>query len=208
MEKKKMKLWKKILIGVLVLASIFLILIARKFIIITRLVNVSKQYANKTNYSVISSSIQRDMGYLQKSYNKDGNFLTQMKIYSKKSDNVVTVTSYKNGNDKIYIIENGEERKISRDSQVDSKGVINSIYSFYGDHTMDNLKNAITSRITIDDYNGKECYLIQMDNNLMLWVDKTTGLVYRQISGGFGVTEFIYEFDIVNDNDIKKPDIF
>lgn len=83
MEKKTMKLWKKILIVALVVCAIFLILIARKFIIITRLSNISKEYANKTNYIETVSYVQGSNTYIRTSYNKDGNILLEMKIIGK-----------------------------------------------------------------------------------------------------------------------------
>ena len=60
------------------------------------------------------------------------------------------------------------------------------------------------SRITTDNCNNTECYLIELDN-LKMWVDKDSGLVLREINGSF-VTERFYEFDIVKDEDIIKPD--
>ncbi len=205
MEKNEKNLWKKVIIGFLIILVIFLIFIARKFIIIKKLTNVSKENVNKTNYIVTSSLTQNGNGYTEKSYNKDGNFLTKMKFSGKSFDDIVKYISYKNGNDELYIVEEGQNIKTSTESQSYSKGIIRSMSSYFGDNIMDNLKDAIMSKITSTDYyNGKKCYLIQRDN-LMLWVDKTTGLVYRQINGDFGVTEFIYEFDTVTDNDIKKP---
>lgn len=204
MEKKTIELWKKILIGALILFLIIGILIVRKFIIITKLVNISKEYENKTNYYVISSSIQKDMMLIQKSYNRDGNFLTETKFYGKTLDDVITFTSYKSGNDELGIVQRGANKEIKAESILKSKAPIISVYSYFGDRTIENIKEAATSRITTKDYNGKECYLIESDM-LTLWVDKDTGLVYRQINGGFGLTEFIYEFDVVND--IKRPQI-
>ena len=64
---------------------------------------------------------------------------------------------------------------------------------------------AITSRITTDECNNKECYKIET-NGLILWIDKDTGLINRQING-FGVAEIDYAFDVVNNNDIIKPSI-
>lgn len=39
-----------------------------------------------------------------------------------------------------------------------------------------------------------------------MWVEKDTGLIIREINGGI-VAERFYEFDIVKDEDIIKPDI-
>jgi len=202
MEKEKVKLLTKILIVLLLLFAIFIILIARKFIIMIKLVNVSQQYENKTNYLVVTSLIQKDMICMEKSYNKDGNFLTERKIYGKSLDDVVTFTSYKNGDNEIDIIQRGENKEIKDKLTEEIRGSIISAYSCFGGKI--DLKTAITSRVTTNDYNGKKCYLIE-EKGRTLWVDKDTGLVYRLINGGFGLKEFIYEFDVVNE--IKKPNI-
>ena len=83
MEKKEMKLWKKILIVALVLFAIFVLFTVRKFIVITKLVNVSKEYAHKTNYLEIASNIQESNSYIRTLYNKDDKMLTEMKIIGK-----------------------------------------------------------------------------------------------------------------------------
>lgn len=115
MEKKKMKLWKKILIGVLIVIAIFLIFVTRRFIIITNLDNISKEYANKTNYIEIVSYAQGSNAYIRTLYNKNGNILSEMKIIGKISNQpniyTTTFTSYINGNDKISIVQRGEEKK-------------------------------------------------------------------------------------------------
>jgi hypothetical protein len=189
---------------VLVLIVIFVIIIARKFIIISKLVNVSKEYENKTNYIAITSSIQNNTISIKKSFNKDGNFLTETKMYGGTLDDVVTFTSYKYGNDEIGIIQKGDSKQIDDEAISKSNDTISSVYSLFGDKTSEIITKAINSRITTNDYNGKECYLIET-NGLTIWVDKDTGLVYRAINGDFGVTEFSYEFDTVNN--ITKPQI-
>lgn len=102
MEKKKMKLWKKILICVLVLLAIFLILITRKFIIITKLANISKEYTNKTNYLEVVSTIQENNTYIRTFYNKDGNILSEMKVIGKSKRSTKYIHDY------IYFIYKGK----------------------------------------------------------------------------------------------------
>ena len=63
----------------------------------------------------------------------------------------------------------------------------------------------ITSTITKEKYNDRDCYLIKVDNS-RTWVDKESGLVMRTMNGTW-ITERFYEFDVVKDEDIQKPDI-
>lgn len=202
MEKEKMKLWKKAVIVLLLLLAIFIILTARKYMIMKELVNASKEYENKTNYIAVTSLIQKDMVCMEKSYNKDGNFLTERKFYGKSFDDVVTFTSYKNGEDEMDIIQRGENKEIKDKLTEERRGSITSAYNCFAGKI--DLKTAISSRVTTNNYNGKECYLIE-ERGRTLWVDKDTGLVYRLINGAFGLREFVYEFDVVED--IKKPNL-
>lgn len=204
MENKKMKLWKKLLIIVLILCAILSIFIIRKFIIITNLVNESKEYADKTNYLAAVQSLQNGTVNMLKSYNKDGNYLTTMRVYGKDIKGERGLTRYKKDSEEIGIIQSGQEKVAILDGTVIGEVNVVNIFSTL-DNTMQQLQFAIMSRITTDNYNNIECYLIEVDNWKM-WVDKDTGLIIREINGGF-VAERFYEFDIVKDEDIIKPDI-
>ena len=199
-----MKLWKKILIVVLILCAILVICIVRKFIIIRNLVNESKEYANKTNYYAVVQSLQNGNVSMIKSYKKDGNYLTTWKTYGKDIQDERGLIRYKKDSEEIGIIQSGQEKiAILNGSVLGEVNVVN-IFSTLN-NTMQQLQVAIMSRITTDNYDNMECYLIELDNWKM-WVDKDTGLIVRDINGGI-VAERFYEFDIVKDEDIIKPDI-
>ena len=199
-----MKLWKKILIIVLILFAILAIFIVRKFIIITNLVNESKEYANKTNYFAVVQSLQNGNVNIIKSYNKEGNYLTTFRTYGKDIKDERGLIRYKKDSEEIGIIQSGQEKIAILDGSVLGEVNVVNIFSTF-DNTMQQLQFAVMSRITTDNYGNIECYLIELDNWKM-WVEKDTGLVIREINGGL-VAERFYEFDIVKDEDITKPDI-
>ncbi len=199
-----MKLWKKILIIVLVLFALLAIFTVRKFIIIKNLVNESKEYAGKTNYIAVVQSLQNGNVNMLKSYNKDGNYLTTMRTYGKDIQDERGLTRYKKDSEQIGIIQSGQEKIAMLDGSVLGEVNVVNIFSTL-DNTIMQLQFAIMSRITTDNYGNIECYLIEVDNWKM-WVEKDTGLVIREINGGI-VAERFYEFDIVKDEDIIKPDI-
>ena len=199
-----MKLWKKILIIVLILFAILAIFIVRKFIIITNLVNESKEYANKTNYFAVVQSLQNGNVNIIKSYNKDGNYLTTFRTYGKDIKDERGLIRYKKDSEEIGIIQSGQEKIAILDGSVLGEVNVVNIFSTF-DNTMQQLQFAVMSRITTDNYGNIECYLIELDNWKM-WVEKDTGLIIREINGGL-VAERFYEFDIVKDEDITKPDI-
>ena len=65
---------------------------------------------------------------------------------------------------------------------------------------------SIISRISTEECNNKETFLVVMPDDWKMWVDKDNGTIVREINSGF-VTERRYEFDIVKEEDIVKPDI-
>ena len=196
-----MKLWKKILIIVLILCAILAICIIRKFIIITNLVNISKEYANKTNYVAVVQSIQNGNVSIAKSYNKDGDLLTTLKSYAKDSQEERGLIKYEKDNEKVGIVYNGQEKVAIINQPVLATINIVTVYSTFNDF-LPRLELAVMSRISTDNVGN---YLIELDNWKM-WVDKDTGLVIREINGGL-ISERSYEFDNVKDEDIVKPDI-
>ena len=199
-----MKLWKKILKIALILFVIFAIFIVRKFIIITNLVNESKEYANKTNYFAVVQSLQNGNVNIIKSYNKDGNYLTTFRTYGKDIKDERGLIRYKKDSEEIGIIQSGQDKIAILDGSVLGEVNVVNIFSTL-DNTMQQLQFALISRITTDNYGNMECYLIELENCKM-WVEKDTGLIIREINGGL-VAERFYEFDIVKDEDITKPDI-
>lgn len=204
MENKKMKLWKKILIIVLILCVVLVIFITRKFVIISNLANKATEYVDRTNYLAVVQSLQNGNVNILKSYNKDGNYLTTMQVYGKDIQSERGLIVYNKDNEKIGIIQSGQEKIAIIDGSVIGEVNIVNIFST-DDNTIQQLQFAMMSRITTDNYNNIECYLIELDNWKM-WVDKDTGLIIREINGEL-VTERVYEFDIVKDEDIAKPDI-
>ena len=124
------------------------------------------------------------------------------KVSGEQNIYTTTFTSYVNGEDKITIVQREEEKEIEDEFEV-GNNLVKCAYNYW---LSDNhLLKAIISRITTTKYKNKECYEIET-NGITLWIDKDTGLVYRQING-FGVTEFSYEFDVVKDEDIVKPSV-
>ena len=204
MEKKKMKLWKKVLLVILALFVIFALLTLRKFIIITDILNKSEAYTSKTNYIATIYSIQNDSVTVLKSYNKDGNYLTHTQIYGIDILNERGITLYKNGDEKLGIIQSGEEKIAMKNDGFESSVKVIAVPDI--ENIMQRLQFAAMTRITTDYCNNIECYLIEIVDGWKMWVDKETGLMRREINGSI-VAERSYRFDVVSDEDIVKPDI-
>lgn len=201
MEKKKIKLWKKILFLILILIAIYAVFVLRRYIIITNLINKSKNYVNKTNYVTESCSLANDTVTLTKSYNIDGDLLAVHRVYSNNTPDVRSLTIYKKGDEKLGIIQSGEDKVLLETVEV-AVG-FSTINEF--DDIKFKLPMAFTSKIKTQECNGKECYLIEIEKDYKIYVEKETGIILRTMGMSY-ITNRKYTFDVVTDENIVKPD--
>lgn len=206
MEKKKMKLWQKILLIISIILVIFIILTLRKLIILFELDKTSKQFGEHENYYVETYTTQGNSINITKSYHKDTKYLTTIEISSINSTQKRIITLYSAEGEQISIYEFGNVKKVTVDKELVGENIsvnsyIPSNYGFYN-----TLLTAITSSIRKIEHNGKKCYIIEYDSNYQIWVDIETGLVVREINNSF-ITDYNYKFDIVKDENIEKPDL-
>ena len=206
MEKKKMKLWKKILLVVLAIFILYSIYIIRNFIIISNIVNVSKEYATKTNYIANLYSIQGNSVNVSKSYNKDGKYLSLIQTKVNDINNSIKLTVYKSDNEGLAIIESGDSKTAILNNNVIGGIYLNTFSNLYDGDILQKLFFSAITRISTEECNNIECYHIEISSGWKVWIDKENGTIVREINGGF-VTERRYEFDVVKDEDIVKPDI-
>jgi len=203
MEKKKMKLWKKILLAVLVLLIIFAIFTLRKYIIITNLINTSKDYVAKTNFMTDIYFLTNDSVGLTKIYHKDGKIFTTAQTFSHNILNERKTTAYANDNEKIVIVQSGEDKVALLNGNI-APVYVSTISEF--DDIKFKIPLAFTSKITTEECNNKDCYLIELSKDYKIWVEKETGIIIREMNIGH-IANRTYTFDVVTDEDIVKPDI-
>lgn len=203
MENKKMKSWRKILLLVLALLIVFAILTLKKYIIITKLINESKDYVGKTNFVLNTYSLTSNSVTVTKICNKDKDFLSTHKTYSNDMSEMRSMTVYNKDNEKIGIIESGED-KIALSNIVIGPTGVNTISEY--DDIKFKIPLAFTAKITTEKCDDKDCYLIELTKDYKIWVEKETGIVIREMDVAY-ITNRNYIFDIVKDEDIIKPDI-
>lgn len=206
MKKKKMKLWKKILLVLLAILVLFSIYVIRNFIIISELVNLSKEYAPKTNYLVNMYSVQNNNISIMKSYNKDGKYLTVLETKVNDINEIRKLTKFRNENDSVAIIQSDDKKYVMSDDNVIGSLQVVTFGSISDMNILQKLFFSTITKISTEKCNNKESYYIEMPDGWKLWVDKENGTIIREINGGF-VTERKYEFDVVKDENIVKPDI-
>ena len=203
MEKKKMKLWKKLLLVVLALLVVFAIFTLRKYIILTKLINTSKEYVSKTNFIVEIYSMSNDSVVLNKVYHKDENIFMTAQTYSHNFLNERKTTAYSKDNERIVIMQSGEDKVALLNGEI-APVYVSTISEF--DDIKFKIPLAFTSKITTEECNNKECYLIELSKDYKIWVEKETGIIIREMDISY-ITNRTYTFDVVRDENIVKPDI-
>ena len=206
MENKKMKLWKKILLVFLAMFILFSIYVIRNFIIISNIVNLSKEYVTKTNYIANLYSIQGDSVNISKSYNKDGKYLSLIQTKVNDINDTRKLTVYKSDNEGLAIIQTGDKKIAILNNNVIGGIQVVTFGSIADMNILQKLLFSAITRIDTEECNNKECYYIEISDGWKVWLNKENGTIVREINGGF-VTERSYEFDVVKDEDIVKPDI-
>lgn len=200
---KNGRLWKIILIVVLIMLVILIISIARKYIIMKKLIANCDEHFNKTNFMETYTYVQGDKMSIVKFYYKDGDFLEQYEFYDVKNNMKYLTTSYKKGNDTLTITQDGENKKI--ETETTEKGPWATISDMYGNLNILDLIMKLLG-MQIDYIDSENCYLIKLDDGAIYWVNKDTGLISRSYNG-IGVTTISQEFNTVTDEDIVKPEI-
>lgn len=206
MENKKMKLWKKILLVLLAIFILFSIYVIRNYIIISDIEKISKEYFTKTNYIANVYSIQSNSVNILKSYNKDGKYLSLIVNKANEIAEPRKLTVYKSDDEGLAVIQaDGKKIAILNNNIVGGVQVV-TFESVADMNILQKLLFSSIARISTEECNNKECYYMEISKGWKIWLDKENGTIVREINGGF-VTERNYEFDIVKDEDIIKPDI-
>lgn len=206
MENKKMKLWKKILLVLLAIFILFSIYLFRNYIIISNIEKASKEYSTKTNYIANVYSIQSNSVNILKSYNKDGKYLSLIVNKANEIDEPRKLTVYKSDNEGLAVIQaDGKKIAILNNNLIGGVQVV-TFESIADMNILQKLLFSSIARISTEECNNKECYYMEIADGWKIWLDKENGTIVREINSGF-VTERNYEFDIVKDENIVKPDI-
>ena len=192
-----LKLLRNVLLIILVL---FIIIIGRKIFILTNLSNKANNMITQTNYYTKTETYSNGQMNILESYNKDGITFGKMSIFSANNEQIKMIL-YKSPTEKITLIDNGETNTLNQPSFIE----INPVY-FTGENFLENIWIALTTSVDKVKLNDKECYLIR-DGNTEKFIDVDNGLAIKMIDNQNNrTTDYKYEFGIVKDSDITKPD--
>lgn len=215
MEKKKMKLWKKILIIIGIILVIFVINTVRNMIILRSLATKVDTYANSQNHyeKIINETAQTTT--VTRYYCKGENAVTHLETTIKATGEVRKLSNYYKGEKtNTYIDSNGDKIAMLDSNGIPSKIMIISMN--FDDNFWILLQVSATSFIKSEEYNGKQCYSINGSFLDETYIEKETGLMVRSIQGTSQdetgnksdiVVEYYYEFDNVDDSVFVEPDL-
>ena len=207
-----MKLLKTILS---IIVIVYLLFVARNAIILMSLSIKANNIINAQNYYV------RTIGYVGNNlltieyYKKGEDYYTTWDVCSRNSYtnrmDEVKITYYKKGEDKVSIIEYDDRKEMQEITESNKNWM--SEYLYRPTSFLENIKLAFFVGIETRECNGKECYVIK-EKELQRYIDKETGIPVRNIAdnienNSFGISsivDFDYKFNVVQDNDIQRPD--
>lgn len=205
MEKKKMKLWPKIVLGVLAVVIVLLtIIVMVNNSIINKIVAKQQENVNRQNYSytVQSNSSENTM---TKIYYKDGT-----RIYViQNNDRSAIMWSDSNTKEMIAMVPNTLKATIAKYDGYDLASI-----PYLLDEAMSRILK-FSSIITLDTVNGEECYKVSSLGQ-KLWFSKSTGMIVKEMNGtvvkdgkemGY-VSEFKdWKFNQLTDIDVTRPNL-
>ena len=212
---KGKKIFKIVLIVILVIVVLFLANTIRKFVIVKDLQNKISKYTDSTNYHVKITSYGTEkntnniMNYYKKNdkvvaiveSNIEGKNMSKLStyIYDGKTDTFVE-------GEGVKFAQLGEERI----------GIIVQIYnSLENESPLQTFWSSIFAHISSEKIGDKDCYVVSnYDSSLSMepvgdskqYIEKDTGLLIKDVTNGI-VSERDFEFDNVEDSIFIEPDI-
>lgn len=169
-------------------------------------VNLNNQYLEMNSYDGKSFSTT-------KIYYKDNKLLSELTLKSDENSDFSSI-SYTDGESSVLCQSNDLYKTATVYEDVNNKIItpVNSYSWNIPDSFSNYLKLAITLNISSAKCNNIECYKI-IDRNNILFINKENGLLVRKIQKAMNednvdsVSDYEYTFNIVSDENIKKPDL-
>lgn len=197
MEKRKMKLWKKVLIAILIIFIILVILAIWRYNILTDIYEKNNEKFSTSNYYYYSKTDDTIM----ESWKKDQITKVNLKQVNGEGD----VTIWKNESTREeYVFYN--KQKIYTESQGAVLGITPAGFSLEPDAN-NRILIAINPIVYIGtkEYDNKECYYVKIDEQEE-YIEKETGLIIHSTSE-IGERNITYRFNDITDEEIEMPDI-
>ena len=206
MEKKKMKIWKKILIVLVVLLILYLVTCVYKYCVLSKLLNTSKKTTEISNYHVYAEHSGMVNGIFEY-WRKDDILKTNLK----NDDVVLTLWSNSSTGEK-YFINNMEKIYMPLDGEVARWDAL-PVFAFSDTVDYELCFNPLFI-IYPKKYNNTNCYCltkynekspISTESKSVAIIDKKTCFsLYNNDGSQKNVN---YDFGTVTDEDVKLPNL-
>ena len=198
--KKNHGVAKAILIIVMIFIAAYCVFFVRNLIILNSIANKVQDYENITGYSYTTIG-------------KNDGEVVETKIQFYKNNNVERFDYQRDELNLIFWYDSNTNEKIVS-SPASRKATISNAEDFEVVHLP--IESSLQSKETIaymslisliysDQYNSKDCYVIDIGNNNKTWIDKETGLVVKRESD-MGTTEYT-DINLDYQGEVYKPDL-
>ena len=198
--KKNHGVAKAILILVMIFIAAYCVFFVRNLIILNSIANKVQDYENISGYSYTTIG-------------KNDGEVVETKIQFYKNNNVERFDYQRDELNLIFWYDSNTNEKIVS-SPASRKATISNTEDFEVVHLP--IESSLQSKETIaymslisliysDQYNSKDCYVIDIGNNNKTWIDKETGLVVKRESD-MGTTEYT-DINLDYQGEVYKPDL-
>ena len=200
----KLKLLRNILILIL---TIFVVIVGRKVIILNSLYNNAKEFQSPTNYYSKSIAYDNKSTKILENYHRENVDLhTLHMIYFSNNYNHIKYTYYNDKSEELFIEESKDGTKVSSKDGIHIYSNVHCLNNDIIDIT-DYFKYIFFSNIHKVNLQGKECFLIKLDN-IEMFIESSTGIIIKIINNDLNFTsDYYYEFGTVSENNVMKPNI-
>lgn len=203
-KKSKHTFLKLILILIIILIIAYFVFFIRNYLIINDIRNKASKYNNITNYSYITlNKYENDSSTAITFIRKDNNIRYEI-IDTNKEENAITI--WKDLETKEAITSFPYKKiaiKGNEEDMINITGTVPFEFAYYGDE-INGL--GLFSLIYTEEYNDKECYVIDLGNNFKKWVEKDTGIILKTQNGEKYVTQ-VLNVETNSVEEIYKPDL-
>lgn len=219
---KKKSIGKIILITILIILVIFVIVRIYHYQILKKISDATIVFSESENYNLRIRETGIDFERMFEYYKKDGKAYDRT-FYKTEDiiDDCVNISMLDAEMYNVYSTDNAENSLTITTcaEEIDTKVIANfHSYRIYdNDMFVSDLKSKISNLIQdkimysivfTEEYNGKECYVFNQYSTIRYWIDKETLLPlkvqYEDSDNQVYLTDY-YEYDVLSDNVIKKP---
>ncbi len=198
MEKKKMKMWKKILICICIILVIVAIIVLWRYNILTQISQKNEISSSKLNYTYYSET--EDL--IMECWKKDN--IWKVHLVQKTGEGDMTFWQNNNTGEKLTFWNSAKLYSTEGGILTLSPAGLTITLP---DESITRLTMAVTPMLYIGSktYEDKECYVTKIGKQEE-FIEKETGMILYSKSEN-EERKITYEFDTVTDGDVAKPDL-